>query len=455
MRYFALLAVVTVLCGCGSHAAKGPESATDSKALDGAVVDAAAKTGDAKSDETDSDKGTLREVQKMTANGKLGAAVELCGNYIGKHPESAQAFRLRAQANALRHNDADAVADFSTAIKIEPKYANHYVARGFFQLTRGNTSAAIEDFNKAIELDPKNSAAYNDLGMVHVTTGELKQGLKDFNRAIELDPKSVTAYTNRSFALVKLDRRQDGLVDLDKAIQLDPKAAGAYNSRGALRMEEHDYTKAIADFTSAIKVDSYNANYYSHRREAYLKLERFAEAQADGTRIERLMQLTALTEAVYRNRLSPKPYIDRGDFLLDEGRIDDAMANYDHALELDAKQSRSLVGRACAWIRKKEFQKAIDDSTAALKIDSSEDAYGVRGDAFRKLGQFAKAVADYDAAQRIDADVAETWLAYSRELREAGRSSESDRALKRANELKSLDAPRVTRVAATAVSRPK
>ncbi len=64
--------------------------------------------------------------------------------------------------------------------------------------------------------------------------------------------------------------------------------------------------------------------------------------------------------------------------------------------------------------RQGEFQKAIDDSTAALKIDSSEDAYGVRGDALRKLGQFAKAVADYDAAQRIDSDVAETWLAYSR-----------------------------------------
>ncbi len=123
---------------------------------------------------------------------------------------------------------------------------------------------------------------------------------------------------------------------------------------------------------------------------------------------------------------------------MEEGQFDNAIANFDHALELDSKQVRGLIGRARAWVRQGEFQKAIADSTAALAIEPREDAYAVRGDAYRKLGQYAKAVADYDAAQRIDADVAETWLLYSRELHAAGRIQESDQALKRANELKSL-----------------
>ena len=444
MRYFALLAATIWICGCGSHPAKSPESTAEHDALAGTVVNADAPHEDAASDDA-----ALAQIKKLTAEGKLATAVELCGNFIGMHPESAPAFRLRAQANALRHNDADAVADYSTAIKLEPKFAGHYVSRGMFQLTHGNTSKAIEDFTSAIKIDPKNPQAFNNLGMARVTTGELKLALDHFNQAIELDPKYISAYTNRSYALVKLDRRPDAMADLDRALKLDSKAAGAYHSRGLLWLEMNELQKALTDFTSAIKLVKNSPTYYNDRRAVYVKLARYTEAEADGARIEHLMQLNELNEAVFRDRLSPKPYLERGNYLLEEGLIDDAIANFDHVLTLDAKQWRALVSRSRAWIRKGEFQKAVDDSAAAVAIDPNDDAYAARGDAYRKLGHFADAIADYDRAQRFDADVAETWKAYSKELHDAGRTKESDEALKRYNELNRLEAPRITRVAAT------
>jgi tetratricopeptide (TPR) repeat protein len=464
MRRFALLAATIWLCGCGSHPSSAPESSVSQKATDGPAASATAEPAHAQAasyldaantslHELDSEtQAALRQAEKLTADGKLGLAVEVLSRIIGDHPETALAFLLRGQANAQRHNDADALADFSTAVKLEPQKSTHYVARGFFQLSRGNTAKSVEDFNTALKLDPKDSRAYNDRGMARMTTGEVKQAIEDFNHALELDPKSATAYTNRSFALIKLDRRNEAVADLDRALQLDPKAPGAYDNRGVLRLEDHDYQRALADFTSAIKLEKNNPTYFSHRRETFLKLERFAEAQADASRIERLMQLEALNEAIFRNRRSPKVYLDRGEFLVDDGQIENAIENFDRALQLDPKQWRGLVGRARAWIRQGEIQKAIDDSTAALTIDPHEEAYAVRGDAYRKLGQYAKAVADYDASQRIDSEVAETWLLYSKALREAKNAKEADEALKRANELKALDAPRFGRVEPTAAT---
>ena len=99
-------------------------------------------------------------------------------------------------------------------------------------------------------------------------------------------------------------------------------------------------------------------------------------------------------------------------------------------------------------VRKGQFEKAIDDSSAALKLEANEDAYAVRADAHRKLHEFREALADYDAAQRFDADVADTWLAYSNIFRAAGKTKEAADALRRANDLKALDAPRIQRVAA-------
>ena len=49
----------------------------------------------------------------------------------------------------------------------------------------------------------------------------------------------------------------------------------------------------------------------------------------------------------------------------------------------------------------------------------------MRGDAYRKLEQYDKALADYDAAQRIDQDVADTWTLYAQSLKQAGRDQDA------------------------------
>jgi tetratricopeptide (TPR) repeat protein len=447
MRRLALLAILVGFCGCNSRSGKPTQAAGEHETLATPVVNADTPS-DAPHEDGDSDDATLRQVQKLTTQGQLATAVELCGNFIGTHPKSAEAFRLRALANAMRHNDADAVADFSTAIILEPKNAPYRIARGMFQLTHGNTTKAIEDFDAALKLDPKNTQAYNNRGMALVTSGDLKGAVQDFNKAIELDPKYVSCYTNRSYALAKLDRRKDAMTDLNVAINLDPKAAGAYDSRGVLYLEMNDVKKAVADFTSALKLVQSNPIYYHHRRAAYLKLERYEDAEADAARVEHLMQLVSLNEAVFRDRKACKPYLDRGQYLLEDGQLDDAIANFDHVITLDPNQSRAYIGRARALVRKGQFAKAVDDSSVALKLDPNEDAYAVRAEAHRKLHEYPEALADYDAAQRFDADVADTWLAYSKDLRTAGKTKEAEDALKRANDLKALDAPRIQRVAA-------
>jgi tetratricopeptide (TPR) repeat protein len=199
--------------------------------------------------------------------------------------------------------------------------------------------------------------------------------------------------------------------------------------------------RAIADFTRAIQIDSSNPTYYSHRRVALTKLERFAEAQSDAIRIEHLVQLSVLNEAVFRDRNSPQPYINRGNYFLNENQIDNALANFNKALELNPKSCDALTQRARAWLQHGDLEKAVADATAALKIEPREDTRGVRGDAFRRLKEYGNAIEDYEASQRIDQDVADTWTLYAESLAQAGRSKEADEARRHATELKALNAP--------------
>ncbi len=48
-----------------------------------------------------------------------------------------------------------AIADYTKAIEIDPKYANAYYSRGIAWGKKGNSDRAIADYTKAIEIDPK------------------------------------------------------------------------------------------------------------------------------------------------------------------------------------------------------------------------------------------------------------------------------------------------------------
>ncbi len=448
MRRFAIVAAAIWLCGCNSkEAAQTDRSPSAPAAASGALrtpsqavsyLDGSARELKTLEPEL---QDMLRRAELLTREGKVGAAIEILDQVIGKRPQTALAFVLRGQANALVKNDSRALADFGAAIDLEKLNPRHYSARGFFQLSRGNSQTAINDFNKAIELDPNDPVPYNHRGMAQVTRGEIARAIDDFGKAIELDPKFVTAYNNRSFAYQRANRRKDAMADLDKALALDSKAAATYNNRGVMYLDDHEYAKALADFNAAINLDGTNAGYYVNRREAYLKLERYREARADAAKLERFARLEALNEAVLRDRRSPKPYVDRGTFLLDDGSIDLSLANFNRALDFDGKYWPALLQRARAFVRRGDFQKAVADCTAALAISPRDDIYAVRGDAYRKMGDYAKAVADYDASHRIDADVAEAWTLYAKDLRQSGRTKEAALAQRRADEFQAINSP--------------
>lgn len=52
-------------------------------------------------------------------------------------------------------NDADrAIADYTAAIRLDPKYANAYFNRGNGYNSKNDTARAIADYTEVIRLDP-------------------------------------------------------------------------------------------------------------------------------------------------------------------------------------------------------------------------------------------------------------------------------------------------------------
>jgi len=58
--------------------------------------------------------------------------------------------------------------------------------------------------------------------------------------------------------------------------------------------------------------------------------------------------------------------------------------------------------RGAAYIKKKDYAKAVADFTEAIKLNDKGDFYGGRGDGYRMLGKHDLAVADYTAAIKMN-----------------------------------------------------
>ncbi|MBI3861203.1 MAG: tetratricopeptide repeat protein, partial [Planctomycetia bacterium] len=92
----------------------------------------------------------------------------------------------------------------------------------------------------------------------------------------------------------------------------------------------------------------------------------------------------------------------RGAALLGTGKIDDALADLEEALQLDPQNRHACITRGHAWCQKQEFESALGDLTCALTLHQDAPAFILRGDIRAELGAFDKAIADYTEALKLD-----------------------------------------------------
>jgi lipoprotein NlpI len=174
-----------------------------------------------------------------------------------------------------------AVADYSRAIEIDPKYAMAYFNRGVVKGIKDDLDGAVADYSRAIEIDPKYEDAYINRGVAKGKKGDLDGEIADYNRAIEIDPEYAVAYLNRGLAKRTKGDLDGAVADYSRAIEIEPEYAVAYSNRGNAKSEKGDSDGAVSDYSRAIEIDPKYAVVYSNRGNVFQAKGQFDRAAAD------------------------------------------------------------------------------------------------------------------------------------------------------------------------------
>jgi tetratricopeptide (TPR) repeat protein len=175
---------------------------------------------------------------------------------VPAYSQSAEDAKLKGET-ALNNGDlGQAIANFSEAVRLDPKVALAYVNRGHAYYQMREYDKAISDLNEAIHLDPKLVYAYNARGLAFNMKRNYGAAIADYTEAIRLDPKSAQGYYGRGGVYDDKREYDRAIADFNEAIRLDPKSAEAFSSRADSYEHKGDYDKAINDSIEAIRLDT-------------------------------------------------------------------------------------------------------------------------------------------------------------------------------------------------------
>ncbi|MGF1487413.1 MAG: tetratricopeptide repeat protein [Prochloraceae cyanobacterium] len=292
--------------------------------------------------------------------------------------------------NILKYKDYQ---DYDRLLSIQPKNAEEYYYRAYFNTRSGKIEAAISDYTRAIAFNPNYIDAYHGrAGLLEIELEDLKGALSDYNRIIELNPRHFYARVVRSMILGKMGRDEEAKLDLDRAIQIDP--ALGYFYRGNIKEGLEDFPGAIADYTDSIAANPHDAYVYYLRSCLWTKLEETDRAIADYDRIIALKTAKADNnfpdlKEIYRLRGTAKQ--KRGDI---RSAISDFTESIHHNLDKDTYVYNL---RAKLWIKVGNIDRAIFDYSESIDINPQDiEIYYQRAKLWLEQGQINKAIADLD-----------------------------------------------------------
>jgi tetratricopeptide (TPR) repeat protein len=86
-----------------------------------------------------------------------------------------------------------AIADYSSALALNPATPEILCARGHAYRRKGAYDRAIEDYTVALGVKPDCRDALNNRGVVHYRMGSHKLAIRDWEAILKIDPNDATA----------------------------------------------------------------------------------------------------------------------------------------------------------------------------------------------------------------------------------------------------------------------
>jgi len=127
----------------------------------------------------------------------------------GAHPAGdANYYYNRGYASTMGDDNDGAIANYTEALKLDPKLIYALIARGAAYYSKGDYQSAVDDYSKTLELEPNDAGVFNSRGNAYRKMGNYDMAIADYEAALRIDPNNTEAREN--LELISLDKSGSG-----------------------------------------------------------------------------------------------------------------------------------------------------------------------------------------------------------------------------------------------------
>ena len=260
--------------------------------------------------------------------------------------------------------------------------AEDYFKRGVIHLKKGEDEQAARNFEQALALmtdlsrerhqtirvvDPNASVILNNLGIIAIHQRDYEAALEKLNRGLRLDSRKSELWYNRGMAQLGLGELLKADLDFSRAIKISPADPSAWVGRSQIRFKAKNYLAAYFDVQKGLRPEA-------------------------------------------RSAVASDAYNLRGALFLTLNRLDEALADFNQSLRLNAENVGALNNRGAVFTKKIEIEFAWKDFDEAARLDPQNPiVWFNRGNLLVKEGKLSDALTAYDKSIRLKPS-AETFL---------------------------------------------
>ncbi len=321
---------------------------------------------------------------------QLHVGVELLNEAIEKEATEPGFYLLRAQCHRQLGDDATALIDYTSAIKVAGENPIPYLARGFFYLEMHEWRHVREDASAALRRGMIGNSAYVLRAQAYVQLGDFRKAMADWNKAIEVEPEDFEAIYMRGCLRQEIGEYEKALNDFSYCLEKSPAFVEALNHRGVCYLQLNQKNKAIQDLNLANELSPDDPYILNNRGLVFIELKQLKQALIDFDR------------ATACDPKYVEPYANRGRVYYLRGSFREALHEYNQALGLAQTDQQLWVSRALVYIRLGSFEEALSDCDAAVQMESTSIAHQTRSRCLYHLGRWQEAIAAATKAIKLD-----------------------------------------------------
>jgi len=182
------------------------------------------------------------------------AAVKMARAALALEPRMCTGWVVLGQALKAAGRSEEAERAYEQAISLDGMNAQARTGLGELKLVTDRPEEAIKEFELALRKQPALAAAHMGLGHALAMTGRYEEALRRYEQTLALRPRMAEVHFSAAYALAHLGKLKESETRYRQALALRPNFAAAWMNLGSLLREEGQEFYAEAALKRAVEL---------------------------------------------------------------------------------------------------------------------------------------------------------------------------------------------------------